>query len=211
MPETLAEMIAPVRTALVVVDVQVDFCAVGGALGRAGVDLAMVEPAIDRIEALIAVARASGATVCFLRCITTPETDSAALETWYARRGMAGEQGICRVGDRGCDYYRLSPQTDDIEIEKLLYSGFHGTDLDARLKARGVDTLVMTGFTTECCVDNTARDGFHHGYHVFVVADACGAYEPALHDGPLDVLAKTCALVVDSDAVTAAWAGATTR
>ncbi|AJP71296.1 cysteine hydrolase family protein [Sphingomonas hengshuiensis] len=200
------DMLPPARTALVVVDIQTDFAAPHGLIARYGVDMAPAEAAIDRIEALIAAARAAGATVAFMRVVTRPETDSDALRTLYARRGTPGGQAICRVADGGADYYRVAPQPGDIEIEKLMFDSFHGTDLDAQLRARGIETVVMTGLSTDCCVDQTARAAFHHGYHVFVASDACAAYEPDLHSGTLNVLQKNCALLTTSDAVIAAWA-----
>lgn len=201
----LADMLVPATTALIVVDIQTDFAAPFGLIGGHGGDMSTIEPAIDRIEALIAAARGAGAHVAFMRVVTRPETDSNALATLYARRGMPGAQGICRAEGGGADYYRVVPEPGDIEIEKLMFSSFHGTDLDARLRARGIETLVMTGVSTDCCVDSTARDAFHHGYHVFVVSDACAAYEPDLHTGALNALAKNCALLVTSDDVIAAW------
>lgn len=203
--DALAAMIPPATTALVVVDVQTDFAAPHGLIGGHGADMSTIEPAIDRIEALIAAARAAGATVAFLRVVTRPETDSRALATLYERRGMAGGHGICRAEGGGADYYRVAPAPGDIEVEKLMFNGFHDTDLDAQLRARGIETLVMTGVSTDCCVDQTARDAFHRDYHVFVVSDACAAYEPDLHTGTLNVLAKNCALLVDSAAVEGAW------
>ena len=202
----LKEMLPPERTALVVVDIQTDFAAPFGLIGRAGVDMAAVELAIDRIERLIAAAREAGATVAFMRVVTRPETDPAALKTLMARRGSPGGEAICRIDDGGADYYRVVPAPGDIEIEKLLFNSFHGTDLDDQLRARGIDTLVMTGISTDCCVDQTARDAFHRDYNVFVVSDACAAYEPDLHSGTLNVLQKNCALLVTSDSVEAAWA-----
>ena len=201
----LDAMIAPARTALVVVDVQVDFAAPHGVVGRAGADMATAEAAVDRIEALIAAARAAGATVAFMRVVTRPETDSTALTTWMERRGTPGGGAICRAGGGGADYYRVAPAPGEIEIEKLVYSGFHGTDLDAQLRARGVDTLVITGISTDCCVDSTARDAFHRDYHVFVVSDACAAYDEGLHAASLNVLQMHCALLVTSAAVIGTW------
>ena len=63
----------------------------------------------------------------------------------------------------------------------------------------------MTGVSTDCCVDSTARTAFHNGYNVFVVSDACAAYEPDLHSGTLNVLQKNLALLVTSDAVAGVW------
>lgn len=201
----LAAMLPPARTALVVVDVQADFAAPFGLLGNVGVDLSSVPPALANIQALIAAARASGATLAFMRVVTRPETDSVALKTLMARKGTPGGEAICRAEGGGADYYGVAPEPGDIEIEKLLFDSFHGTDLDARLRERGIDTLVMTGFSTDCCVDQTARAAFHFDYHVFVASDACAAYDDDLHRGTLDVLHKNCALLVHSADVVTAW------
>lgn len=205
----LATMIAdPARIALVVIDIQVDFAAPLGLLGRVGVDLAPAEAAIDSIEALITAARAAGATIAFMRVVTREGSDPGALKRLMTRRGMPGGEAICRVFDGGADYYRVTPQAGDIEIEKLLYDSFHGTDLDRQLRARGIETLIVTGLSTDCCVDQTARSAFHHDYDVFVVSDACAAYEPDLHSGSLNVLQKNCVLLTTTSAVLTTWAGA---
>ncbi|MDF0487452.1 cysteine hydrolase [Sphingomonas sp. H39-1-10] len=201
----LGDMIAPARTALIVVDVQVDFASKDGLIGRYGTDMSPAEDAIDRIEALIAAARRAGATVGFMRVMTRPETDSNALKTWMARKGTPGDAGICRVGSGGEAYYRVHPEPGDIEVEKLVYSSFHGTDFEQKLRARGIDTLVLTGLTTDCCVDSTARDAFHRDFHTFVVSDACASFEPDVHAGALKALASHTSLLVTTDAVVAAW------
>lgn len=203
--DALAPMIVPATTALVVVDVQKDFAAADGLLGRIGADLSAVAPAITQIEALIAAARGAGATVAFMRVVTRPETDSNALRTLMARKGQAGGEAICRIEGGGADYHVVSPEPGDIEVEKLLYDSFHGTDFDDQLRAHGIDTLVMTGFSTDCCVDQTARAAFHRDYHVFIVSDASGAYEEGLHAHSLDVLQKNVGLLTTTDAVLAAW------
>ncbi|MGC6400279.1 cysteine hydrolase family protein [Sphingomonas sp. FW199] len=204
-PEALAPMLDPATTALVVVDVQTDFASPHGLLGRVGVDLSSVPPALANIQALIAAARTAGATIAFMRVVTRPETDSDALKTLMLRKGMPGGEAICRIEDGGADYFGVTPEPGDVEIDKLLYDSFHGTDLDAQLRARGVETLVMTGFSTDCCVDQTARAAFHHGYHVFIVSDATAAYDPTLHASALTILHKNCALLVTASNVLRAW------
>ena len=201
----LGDMVAPARTALIVVDVQVDFASSEGLIGRHGTDMAEAETAVDRIEALIAAARVGGVTIGFMRVMTRPETDSDALKTWMARRGTPGQEGICRIGSGGEDYYRVQPEPGDIEIAKLAYSSFHGTDLDEQLRARGIDTLVVTGISTDCCVDSTTRDAFHRNYHTFVVSDACAAFGPGVHENALGMLAMHTSILTTSTAVVAAW------
>jgi nicotinamidase-related amidase len=202
---TPGDMIAPERTALIVVDVQVDFASPEGLIGRYGTDMSPAEAAIDRIEGLIAAARKAGVAVGFMRVMTRPETDSNTLKTWMARRGTPGSEGICRIGSGGEDYYRVAPEPGDIEVGKLAYSSFHGTDFELQLRARGIDTLVMTGLTTDCCVDSTTRDAFHRDFHTFVVSDACASFDEDLHTHTLKALNEHTSLLVTTDAVVAAW------
>jgi nicotinamidase-related amidase len=202
----LPPMISPAKTALIIIDVQEDFVSPSGAAGSWGIDLSVFELPLQKIEALIAAGRGVGLTQVFVRVVTRPETDATALKLLHQRKGRPAEAlAICRAGTSGTDYYRIKPQRSDIEIEKVLYSGFVGTDLESQLRARGIDTLVVAGFTTECCVDCTARDAFHRNFNVFVVTDACAAYEEDLHYGALNGLSKNCAMLTDSAAVLAAW------
>lgn len=202
----LRPMLEPAHTALVAIDVQHDFVAADGVLGRAGVDMAPLQAPLSRIQQLIGAARTANVTVAMVRVVTERATDSRALRLFYERQGMPSEAlDLCRSGTPGVDYYRIAPAAGDIEISKLLYSSFHGTDFERQLHERGIDTLVVCGFSTECCVDSTVRDAFHRDFNVFVVADATGAYEPRLHLSSLDALARNCALLVDTAAVIEAW------
>jgi len=203
---SLKPMIAPLRTALLVIDAQVDFIAPDGAMGQAGLDLSPVGPVLRRIDALIAAARAAAVAVVFLRVVTRPETDSEALKLLMQRKGYPLEAAaICRAGTVGADYYGVEPQAGDLEIEKALFSGFSGTSLSRDLRDRGLDTLVVTGFTTECCVDCTVRDAFHQNFNVFVVQDGCAAYSEDLHYGALNGLVKNCALLAEAQSVVDCW------
>jgi biuret amidohydrolase len=205
--DALAPMIEPARTALLVIDVQIDFVAPDGPMGSAGVDLSTIPPALDRIHSIIAAARSSGATVGFVRVVTRPETDSDALKLLMARKGLPPESvALCRDGTRGADYYQVRPLPGELQIQKTLFSSFVGTRLEEQLRERDIDTLVVVGFTTECCVDCTVRDAFHRNFNVFIVADACAAYSSSLHYGALESLAANCALLTEADAVLKAWA-----
>ena len=206
LPDALPAMIVPSRTALLIIDAQQDFISPTGAAGAWGIDLAIFEAPLRRIRTLVAAARAAGATPVFVRVVTREATDAGALRTLHARKGRSpGQLAICRAGTQGADYYGVAPEEGDWHVEKPLYSSFVGTDLDARLRGAGLDTLVVAGFTTECCVSCTVRDAFHRDYDVFVVRDACAAYEESLHVGALQALAKNCAMLTQTEAVLAAW------
>lgn len=202
------DWIAPERTALVIIDMQVDFAAPEGVIGQMGVDMSVLTPALAAAERLARAARAAGAPVIFVGLFTSPETDSSMWRERMARRGGDPdvESDLCRAGEAGSDFYGPKPLEGELVIEKTRYSAFVGTDLEQRLRARGVDTLVLCGLTTECCVDCTARDAFHADFHVFVPTDACAAYEADVHEAALKIMGLNFAILTDTDAVVGAWA-----
>lgn len=203
----LVDWIAPARTALLIVDMQVDFAAPGGVIGRFGVDLSSVGRALETAGWLTDLAREVGAPVVFVGLETTPETDAPVMLERMRRRGGDPEieRAICRKGTPGAGFYGPLPAPGELVVHKPRYSAFVGTDLDERLRARGVDTLLVCGLTTECCVDSTVRDAFHRDYNVFVVQDACAAYEPDLHEGALKSLGLSFALILGATEVDATW------
>jgi nicotinamidase-related amidase len=204
---SLKDWITPGRTALLIVDMQVDFASPEGMAGHWGLDLSTVPAALAAADRLAQAARAAKVSVVFAGLFTAPETDSAAWTERMRRRGADPEveASLCRDGEPGSAFVGPQPQEGEIVICKTRYSAFWDTDLDARLKAMGVDTLVIAGLTTECCVDGTARDAFNLDYQVFVATDACAAYEPDLHAGALKMLDLNTAILIDSASVAAAW------
>lgn len=204
--DDLKAWIAPARTAVLVIDIQVDFASPQGALG-AYVDMGVVQPAVAAAARLVETARAAGVPVIFIGLFTTAETDSPSWRERMRRRGgdPDNDSALCRDGEVGSHFYGPQPLPGELVVKKTRYSGFGGTDLDARLKALGVDTLVVAGVTTECCVDSTVRDAFSLDYHVFVAADACAAYEEELHLASLKVMELNSAILIDTAQVAAVW------
>ncbi len=205
----LAAWIAPGRTAVLVIDMQVDFASPDGALGGA-VDFSTVGPALEAAVRLVDAARASGVPVVFVGLKTEAGTDSPAWRERMRRLGgdPESDSGLCRAETPGVPFYGPTPAPGERVVFKTRYSGFYGTDLDAMLKGMKVDTLVVCGVTTECCVDCTVRDAFHLDYHVFIATDACAAYEPDFHGPALKSLEANCAMLTDVNAVSNAWAEA---
>jgi len=203
----LEHWIAPDRTALVIVDMQVDFGSPEGLSAQWGLDLSTVPAALAAAERLAGAARAASVPVVFVGLFTTPETDSDAWDERMRRRGADPEAGpaLCRVGSPGSDFVGPQPAPDELVLRKTRYSPFWDTDIDAQLKALEVDTLVIAGLTTECCVADTAKDAFNHDYQVFIATDACAAYEPDLHAVALKMLDLNTAILTDTASVAAAW------
>jgi len=203
----LPEWIDPKRTALVPIDMQVDFGAPDGMLGKLGLDMTVAQAAVAQSEKLTAVARAAKVPVVFVGLQTRTEMDSRAWKERMRRRGSNadGDSGVCREGTYGAEFIGPKPLPGETVVGKLRYSGFYGTPLDTALKARGVDTLVLCGLTTECCVDCTARDAFHLDYHVFIASDACAAYEQDVHEAALKNLELNCAILASTSDIIKAW------
>ena len=203
----LASWIAPARTALLVVDMQADFALPDGACGRAGANLSTVPAALGAAERLARAARPAGATVIFVGLMATAAEESPAWNERLRRRGddPVAVNAVCRAGTPGAAFVGPTPAAGELVMAKQRYSAFHRTQLDAELKARRIDTLVVCGLTTECCVEGTVRDAFNLDYHVFVARDACAAYEPDLHAAALKTMEINCAILASADEITRAW------
>jgi ureidoacrylate peracid hydrolase len=203
----LADWIALGRTALVIIDMQVDFTLPGGAVGKAGANLSATPSALAAAERLAEAARRAAVPVVFVGLQTDAASDSPAWREWARRRGgdANAELALCRVGSAGAAFTGPTPQPGDAVVLKTRYSGFFGTRLDALLKGMGVDTLVVCGLTTECCVESTVRDAFHLDYHVFLTADACATYDPDVHAASVAALERNCAIITTSKQVLTAW------
>jgi len=202
---SLKDWIRPARTALLLVDMQVDFAEPDGAMGKSGMDLSMVGPALRNAALLADAARAADVPCLFAGLITRQSDETDLLREWKKRRGTENDAPLCQEGTRGIQFVGPQPRETEAVFSKSRYDAFSGTGLDAHLRGLKRDTLVIAGLTTECCVDSTARHAFEQDYHVFIAADAVAAYEKDLHDGALKALELNCAIPASSAAIIAAW------
>jgi ureidoacrylate peracid hydrolase len=199
-----ADWIAPKRTALLVIDCQVDFGATDGEMARRGADMAAPQAALEKARVLVEAARSAGVAVVFVRLITNPAAESHVIREARARQGEDGPD-LCVEGTHGADFVGPQPLPGEAIISKNRYSAFSHTGLGEQLHAGGVDTLVLAGLTTECCVASSAWDGFEQDFHVFIAADACAAYEKDLHSHALKALASSGAVVSDAAVFADLW------
>jgi ureidoacrylate peracid hydrolase len=203
-PGNLKDWLAPARTALLLIDMQVDFADPQGGLGRDGHDMTAPQAAVQQAASLADAARGAGVPCVFVRLVTRPEDETSFLTEWKTRRGADGPP-LCQEGSRGAEFVGPQPQGGEMVFSKKRYNAFCGTGLDAALRGLGVDTLVVAGLTTECCIDSSVRDAFERNYHVFVVADATACYDPALHQAALKALTLNCAFLVSAADVRDSW------
>lgn len=198
------DWVAPTRTALLLVDCQVDFGAPHGAMARRGADIAPAQAALSRITVLTDAARAGGVPVVFVRLVNRPGAETAVTREAKARH-HDDEPPVCLEGTRGVDFIGPQPLAGERVVTKTLYSAFYKTGLDKMLHDAGIDTLVLAGLTTECCVASSAWDAFERDFHVFIAQDACAAYEDDLHRGALKALRLSGAILAPVADFAAAW------
>lgn len=201
--KTLDEKLAPGHAAVLVVDVQNDFCADQGVFGKAGNDLSMVQAMVPRLEHLIAGARQAGVPVVFIQAIY----DAVYLPpVWYERNvRLSFEVPRCLSGSWGADFYRVAPLPGETVVVKHRYSGFVGTELDLILRSRRIQSVIMTGVATNICVESTARDAFMRDYYVVFVDDCSATYLKEQHEGTLTNIELGFGVVTNSVAVLSIW------
>lgn len=204
MSDSLKQYIAPGRTALLLIDMQKDFADPQGGLGKEGTDMTAAQQAVRQAERVAVAAREAGIPCVFVRLITRPEDETAFLREWKQRRNSDGPP-LCREGTPGAAFVGPQPQAREVVFSKKRYNAFIGTGLDAHLRDQGIDTLVVAGLTTECCIDSSVREAFERDYHVFLLRDATACYEPGLQEAALKALALNCALLTATDDVVSAW------
>ncbi len=185
------------RTALLVIDMQRDFLDLRGYAARAGLDIAPLRAAIAPVSTLLAAARRAGLMIVHTREGHVPDLSDCPpykLERSRAAGAEIGSRGplgrLLVRGEYGHDFAdELQPTAGEAVVDKPGYSAFAGTDLDLRLRARAIDTLLICGITTEVCVSSTLRDAVDRGYRCITVRDACASGDAALHAAALATIA----------------------
>lgn len=201
MTERLRQRLDSAKAALIVVDLQNDYCHSDGAFGRRGTNLNPILAAVANVHRLIAAARQAGIPVVFLRNWHQPWTTS---EAWGARKIGAGD--VCRAGTWGAELYEVKPALDEPVIDKQRYSGFIGTALDTFLHTLRRDRLVISGIATNVCVESTARHAVFLDYFVLVVADATATADGQnVHEASLANIRKHFGVVGSTEEILSVW------
>lgn len=189
------------RAALVIVDVQNDYCHPEGVFGKYGANLEMIDAMTKRTAALLASARQAQIPIVWIRTNHEDATDS---EAWRSRIGPVANQ-VCRTGTWGADFFGVSPQEEEIVVNKHRYSAFIHTRLESVLRTLKVDTLIILGVSTNVCVESTARDGYMLDYHIVLVEDCCASYSPESHQATIVNINDYFGVVVTAEQLMAAW------
>jgi len=208
--DKLEEIVAAPHTALLVVDMQNDFCSPGGVFGKRGADTSQVRAIIPSVARLLETARSAKTKCIFLR--HTHEADLSNLsparlsfyamlyggaDPYHAIRGSWGQKIVPE----------LSPVDGEAVIDKSRSSGFIGTSLDQLLRSNRIETVVITGMATHACVESTARDAGFFDYYAVVVEDCVADYREDLHRASLLTLGQRV-IIASSGALRRVWEAA---
>lgn len=192
--------------AVVVIDVQNDFCHMEGSSAKRGKDLQYVQQMIPRLTYFLHEARKNQVPVLFVATEHDEATDS---EAWLSRYGTNYDRVktnlSCRKGSWGTGFYMIESEKEEIVVIKHKYSAFVGTDLDNKLQSLGIRSLLFTGVATNICVESTLRDALHHDYFVTLVEDCCAAYDMMDHDSTIRNVRNRFGLVATSQEITVLW------
>lgn len=199
----LKDKLKPHHTAVIIVDMQNDFCSPQGAMAKLR-DVSSASAIIPGLSKFIERARSAGARPFFIYMCRGPEDAYGPYEEMMHKRGRKSR--LCEPDSWGVKIVdELSPVPGDEVVRKRAYSAFIRTDLDRKLREYGIKTLIMSGVATNVCVESTARDGFMLDYYIVYASDLCAAYDKSQHDSTLRNIKEHFGEVLTSQEILAAW------
>lgn len=189
--------------ALLVIDVQRGFgdpAFMGDDVSAA--DRAEIESAVDRMIELVEHARRTGLAVIWVTGGAADRLPPWKSLFWLKGKGDEPEFEGFKLTEEGTargEFYRVAPAPGEIQIRKGRYSAFEGSDIEQVLRREGIEWVITSGLTTECCVGSTSWDAVQRGFRVIVAGDAAACYDRSMHEASLRIMALNVGLIVSTE------------
>lgn len=186
----LHEFIAARRAVLVIIDLQNDYCHPEGEFARLRGDehLSWVAEVAPRVAGAARTFREAGDPVVFLR---THHYPSVMSDAYLGRYQDEDALMFCQPGSWGAEHFHVQPEPEDLVVTKHRYAGFYGTPLEILLRNMQRDVIVLAGFSTNVCVETTAREACVRDFRVVVLEDCCACTSVEEHSASIKTL-RTC-------------------
>lgn len=203
MPDPATDLtLDPTTTALVLIEYQNDFTTDGGVLHGAVSEVMTSTDMLAKTTALVAAARAAGATIMHAPITFAEGYHEISSHPYGILKGVVDGNAFVQGTWGAAIVDVLAPQPGDIVVEgKRGLDTFASTNLDFILRSKGIRTIVLGGFLTNCCVESTMRTGYENGYRVITVTDCTAATSPAEHENAIRFDYPMFSLPVSADDV----------
>lgn len=183
------------HTALLIIDMQNDFCTAGGWADSKGFDVTKTQKAIQPLKVMLAALRKTPITIIHTREGHRPDLSDCPphklARSKHQKAEIGSEGSMGRLLTRGSNSHNfvddLQPQPGEIVLDKPGKGAFVATDLDLMLRSQGIKQLLLTGVTTECCVHTTLRTANDLGYECVLIEDCCASFNTEFHRISVDM------------------------
>lgn len=203
MSETL--QLDPAKTAVVLIEYQNEFTSDGGVLHDAVAPVMAKTGMLDKTVALVEAARAAGVTIMHAPITFAPGYGELSRHPYGILKGVVDGNAFVKGTWGAAIVDQLSPADGDILIEgKRGLDTFASTNLDFILRSKGIETVILAGFLTNCCVESTMRSAYENGYRVITLTDCTAATSPEEHDNAIAYDYPMFSIPVESAQVVAA-------
>ena len=207
--DSVEKRLNPAHSAVIVIDMQNDFCAEQGYVETVvQKDVSACRAIVPDVMALVGVARRHGVPVFWVKANYDPERLPSGM---LAKQREKSDAVCCGTGSWGSDFYGVAPAAGEVVIEKNNYSAFVGTDIERQLRDRGARTLVFAGVQTNVCVETSLRDAVCRGFHAVLADDCVASHTAPLHEATLKNVNFLFGDVLGRETIATLWSAAAAR